>query len=56
MQESKKIQITLRANVIEYLERFSVEKGLSKSAVITLALDRLQQSEKGVADENGKKK
>ena len=37
------------------MERFSVEKDLSKSAVITLALDRLQQSEKGVADENGKK-
>ena len=54
MDNSRKIQITLKSNVMEFLDGFAAEKGLSKSAVITLALDRLQKAEKGESNGNSK--
>jgi hypothetical protein len=54
VENGKKIQVTLRPHVMEFLRAFAKEKGLSMSAVVALALDKLQKSEKGESDENGK--
>jgi metal-responsive CopG/Arc/MetJ family transcriptional regulator len=52
MEASKKIQVTLKPHVIAILEGYAKEKGISKSAVISLALEKFVREEK--ANENGK--
>ena len=54
MENGKKIQVTLKPHVMEFLNAFALEKGLSKSAVVALALDKLQKAEKGDSNGNGK--
>ena len=54
MENGKKIQVTLKPHVMDFLSAFASEKGLSKSAVVALALDKLQKSEKGESNEKGK--
>lgn len=45
-QKSKRLTITLAPNVYENLEKKSEEKGLSKSAYITLALVEQMKGQK----------
>jgi len=52
MGTSKKVQITLKPHVVAILEDYAKEKGISKSAVISLALEKFVREEK--ANENGK--
>jgi metal-responsive CopG/Arc/MetJ family transcriptional regulator len=52
MESSKKIQVTLKPHVIAILEEYAKEKGIAKSAVISLAVEKFVREEK--ANENGK--
>ena len=45
-ESSKRLTITLAPNVYEFLEEKSKEKGLSKSAFITLALVEQMKGQK----------
>lgn len=42
----KRLTITLSPAVLEYLENTAKEKGLSKSAVITVALEEYKKGQK----------
>ncbi|HDB3173252.1 CopG family transcriptional regulator [Mammaliicoccus lentus] len=46
MSEKKRFTITLSDSFYEYLEKLCREKGLSKSAMITLILDEYKKGEK----------
>ena len=46
MSEKKRFTITLSDSFYEYLEKLCKEKGLSKSAMITLILDEYMKGEK----------
>lgn len=48
MSNKKRLTITLSDNVLEYLDKQSQEKGLSKSAIITIALDAYKKKQKEV--------
>lgn len=45
MENGKRIQITLAQNVVDKLEAYCLEKGMKRSAVITLALNNLWKEE-----------
>ncbi|MFR6494971.1 MAG: CopG family transcriptional regulator [Lactococcus lactis] len=46
MSEKKRLTISLSDNIFKYLESVSKEKGLSKSAMITVALENYRKVEK----------
>lgn len=46
MSEKKRLTITISENIYEYLEMISKEKGLSKSAMITVSLENYRKAEK----------
>lgn len=45
MENGKRVQVTLAQNVVEKLEAYCREKGMKRSAVITLALNNLWKEE-----------
>lgn len=45
MENGVRIQITLAKNVLERLDKVCAEKGMRRSAVIALALDKLWKEE-----------
>ena len=45
MTDTKRIQATVQARTMERLERMSKDKGISKSSVLTLAIDKLWKEE-----------
>jgi metal-responsive CopG/Arc/MetJ family transcriptional regulator len=47
MSKSTKIQITLSETAMEKLKQLCDEKGVSKSAIIAIAVDAFYKSEKG---------
>jgi len=49
---TKKMQVTLKPHVLAILEEYAKEKGIAKSAVISLAVEKYVREEK--ANENGK--
>lgn len=46
MVDSKKIQITLSDTAMEKLERLCEEKGVKRSAIIAMAIDKFYREEK----------
>ena len=48
MTEKKRFTITMSDSFYEYLEELCKEKGLSKSAMLTLILDEYKKGEKWV--------
>jgi len=46
MSEKKRLTISLSPSVLEDLEKISKEKGLSKSAMITLILEEYKKGQK----------
>jgi len=53
MSKTTKLQITLSETAMEKLKELSADKGVAKSAIIALALDKLHKIEKG--ESNGRK-
>jgi metal-responsive CopG/Arc/MetJ family transcriptional regulator len=47
----KKIQITLKEKIMKSLEDYADEKGLTKSAVITLAVEKYVREEENRAND-----
>lgn len=45
MENGVRIQVTLAKNTIEKLDKVCAEKGMRRSAVISLALDKLWKEE-----------
>jgi len=45
---NKRYQVTLREDVAELLEKLSLEKGVSKSAIVTLAIRNYAEAVKKV--------
>lgn len=46
MSQKKRLTITLSEQVLEYLENVAKDKGLSKSALITIALAEYKKGQK----------
>ncbi|NLC30635.1 MAG: ribbon-helix-helix protein, CopG family [Candidatus Moranbacteria bacterium] len=46
MSAKKRLTITLSEQVLEYLEKVAKDKGFSKSALITLALEEYKKGQK----------
>lgn len=46
MSQKKRLTITLSEQVLEYLENVAKNKGLSKSALITIALEEYKKGQK----------
>lgn len=46
MSEKKRLTISLSDNIFKYLEEIAKESGLSKSAMITVALENYRKAEK----------
>lgn len=46
MAEKKRLTISLSPSVLETLEKLAKEKGLSKSAMITVALEEYKKGQK----------
>lgn len=46
MSKKKRLTITLSEQVLEYLDEVAKEKGLSKSALITIALEEYKKGQK----------
>ncbi|HHR3030819.1 TPA: CopG family transcriptional regulator [Listeria monocytogenes] len=46
MSKKKRLTITLSEQVLEYLDKVAKEKGLSKSALITIALEEYKKGQK----------
>ena len=45
MENGKRIQVTLAQNVLEKLDALCAEKGMKRSAVLSLALDKFWKEE-----------
>jgi len=48
--EKKKFQITLNDRLLLFLERLSRKKGLSKSAIIAIAIEKYYNEEEGTKE------
>lgn len=48
LSAKKRLTITLSEQVLEYLEKVAKDKGFSKSALITLALEEYKKGQKWV--------
>lgn len=46
VETGKRIQVTLAQNVLEKLDALCAEKGMKRSAVLSLALDKFWKEEK----------
>lgn len=46
MSDKKRLSITLSEQVLEYLGKIAKEKGLSKSAMVTVVLEEYKKGEK----------
>ena len=46
MSKKKRLTITLSEQVLEYLDEVAKKKGLSKSALITIALEEYKKGQK----------
>lgn len=46
MTDSKKIQVTLSGTAMEKLEQLCNEKGVKRSAIIAMAIDKFYREEK----------
>ena len=46
MSKKKRLTITLSEQVLEYLDKVAKEKGLSKSSLITIALEEYKKGQK----------
>ena len=46
MENKKRLTITLSSQVLEYLSETAKNKGLSKSALITVALEKYKEGQK----------
>lgn len=44
-KEKRRVSFTLSESVWEFLESVAAERGLSKSAIVTLALENLKEGE-----------
>lgn len=51
MKDSKKIQVTLSDIAMEKLEKLCTEKGVKRSAIIAMAIDKYFREESGHIDE-----
>lgn len=47
MADTKRLQATVKAGTMERLEQICEDKGISKSAVLALAIDKLWKEEYG---------
>lgn len=47
MADTKRLQATVKAGTMERLERICEDKGISKSAALALAIDKLWKEEYG---------
>ena len=46
MESKKRLTITLSSQVLEYLSETAKNKGLSKSALITVAIEKYKEGQK----------
>ncbi|WP_391123529.1 CopG family transcriptional regulator [Psychrobacillus sp. L3] len=46
MKDKKRFTITMSETIYEYLEKLCKEKGLSKSAMLTVALEEYKKGQK----------
>lgn len=46
LEKKKRLTVTLSENVLSYLAEIAKDKGLSKSALITVALEEYKKSQK----------